>query len=244
MSKFSFKEYKKIVEYYKKNLKPKMFDEVKKNSTNFFILRHDVEFSVERAYKLAKFEKQILKIKSSYFFQLRNNAYNILSIENKRKIHKIKKMGHKIGLHFNYKGPADKKKINSELLEQNFIFQKEFNSNYCFFSPHRPSLNQYLLKVSLPKLINTYNPLYFTDFSDAKKNPTKTIYLADSRHTWKYLHPIKLDLIKHRKVQLVFHPDAWTIKGYNKSKNYNKLRDENYTEFNQTLYTETNYLKK
>ena len=71
------------------------------------------------------------------------------------------------------------------------------------------------VEESLMKKVDKYK-------TDAKKNPTKTIYLADSRHTWKYLHPIKLDLIKHRKVQLVFHPDAWTIKGYNKSKNYNK----------------------
>ncbi len=68
MNNFSFSEYKKIILYYKKFLKPVFFDEINKDSNNFFIVRHDVEFSTERALELAKIEKKELNIKSSFFF--------------------------------------------------------------------------------------------------------------------------------------------------------------------------------
>ena len=45
MNNFSFTEYKKIISHYTKFLKPVFFDEINKNSNNFFIVRHDVEFS-------------------------------------------------------------------------------------------------------------------------------------------------------------------------------------------------------
>ena len=74
---------------------------------------------------------------------------------------------------------------------------------------------------------NTYDQLFFNNFEKAKKNKFKTIYLVDSRHEWKYLHPLKLDLSEHRKVHLVFHPDAWSKKGYSKRSNYDLLKKEN-----------------
>ena len=153
-------------------------------------------------------------------------------------------MGHKIGLHFNYKGDNSSIKIKKELLKQSKIFNQEFNNKYNFFSPHRPSKSPFLFKLNNKNLKNTYNEVFFNDFNKAKKDKNKTIYLVDSRHEWKYLHPLKLDLSVHKKVHLVFHPDAWSKKGYAKKNNYDLLKKENAIEFNNTLLTETDYLKK
>ena len=139
MNNFSFQEYKKIIKYYQKFLKPVFFSQIKKKTDNFFTIRHDVEFSIDRALQLAEIEKKDLKVRSSFFFQLRNNSYNLLSYENKKIISTIKKMGHKVGLHFNYKGKNNKKILIKELLSQSKIFNQEFNNQYKFFSPHRPS---------------------------------------------------------------------------------------------------------
>ena len=51
-------------------------------------------------------------------------------------------MGHRVGLHFNYKGKNLKSEIKKELLSQSKIFNKEFKSNYKFFHPtdHRSFL--------------------------------------------------------------------------------------------------------
>ena len=244
MSNFSFNEFKKILKYYKKFLKPVFFDEIKKNTENFFIVRHDVEFSIERAFELAEIEKKELKVKSSFFFQITNNSYNPFSYENKKIIMGIKKMGHKIGLHFNYKGQNSNLKIKKELISQSKIFNELFENDYRFFSPHRPSKFPFLFKLKSKNLNNTYSKLFFNDFEKAKKNVDRIIYLVDSRHEWKYLHPLELDLTIHKKVHLVFHPDAWSKKGYAKKINYDLLKREKSLEFNNTLLTETDYLKR
>ena len=70
MNNFSFKEYKKIIKYYQKSLKPIFFSQIKKNTDNFFIIRHDVEFSTDRALQLAEIEKKDLNVRSSFFFSI------------------------------------------------------------------------------------------------------------------------------------------------------------------------------
>ncbi|WP_415321017.1 hypothetical protein ABXT63_00785 [Candidatus Pelagibacter sp. Uisw_092] len=68
MNNFSFQEYKKIIKHYQKFLTPILFSQIKKNSNNFFTIRHDVEFSVDRAFQLAEIEKKDLNVRSSFFF--------------------------------------------------------------------------------------------------------------------------------------------------------------------------------
>ena len=242
MNSFSFTEYKKIIRYYKKFLKPILFHQIKKESKNFFTVRHDVEFSTERALELARIESKDLKIKTSYFFQITNNSYNLFSYQNKKIINDIKNLGHKIGIHFNYKGKNSKFTISKEFYKQVKIFKEFYKFNYKFFSPHRPSKSPYLFSFNYNNFKNTYNKIYFNEFEVAKKDPNKIIYLVDSRHVWKYLHPLNLNLKKHKKVHLTFHPDAWSKNGYNKRKNYLLLQKEKSNEFIKTLREETDYL--
>lgn len=243
MNSFSFTEYKKIIKYYKKFLNPILFDQIKKESKNFFTVRHDVEFSIERALELAKVESNDLKIKTSYFFQITNNSYNLFSYQNRKILDDIKNMGHKIGIHFNYKGKNSKVAIRKEFNKQIKIFKEFYKLNYKFFSPHRPSKTPNLFRFNYNNFRNTYNKDYFNEFVVAKKDSNKIIYLVDSRHMWKYLHPLNLNLKKHKKVHLTFHPDAWSKKGHNKSKNYLLLQKEKSNEFLKTLREETDYLE-
>ena len=104
-----------------------------KIQNNFFIVRHDVEFSTERALELAKIEKKDLNIRSSFFFQITNNSYNLLSYENRKIISSIQNMGHRVGLHFNYKGKNLKSEIKKELLKSIKNFNQEFKMNTNFF---------------------------------------------------------------------------------------------------------------
>ena len=64
------------------------------------MLRHDIEFSIDRAYELAKIEKG-LGVVSTYTVQVRNNTYNAFSEKNIDLIKRIKDLGHHIGLHQN-----------------------------------------------------------------------------------------------------------------------------------------------
>ena len=95
---FSYNEYKNIIELVKQNIPIKDFADVTEKTKKYCVIRHDIEFSLDRAYKLAKIEQQ-LGVSSTYTVQLRNNTYNALSYKNIIIIHEIKQLGHKIGLH-------------------------------------------------------------------------------------------------------------------------------------------------
>ena len=93
---FSYNEYKNIITLIKDNLPIIDFSEVqtvnrdfKFATDKFCVLRHDIEFSVDRAYELAKVEKE-LGVTSTYTVQLRNNTYNALSEKNIDLIKRIK----------------------------------------------------------------------------------------------------------------------------------------------------------
>lgn len=75
------------------------------NYSNFnkaVILRHDVDFSLEKALEMAEIEKKE-EVQSTYFILLSTNFYNIFSKESCDIIKKIQSLGHNIGLHFDEK---------------------------------------------------------------------------------------------------------------------------------------------
>ena len=67
--------YKNIINLVKTHLPIVDFSEVDKKTKKFCVLRHDIEFSIDRAYELAKIEKE-LGVISTYTVQIRNNTYN------------------------------------------------------------------------------------------------------------------------------------------------------------------------
>ena len=93
---FSYKEYISIISKYSNILK-NIADIDQSNP--FAFIRHDVEFSPMRAYKMANIELK-MNVKTNYYFQTISNAYNVTSITNRKLIKEIKKIGHNIVLHF------------------------------------------------------------------------------------------------------------------------------------------------
>ena len=109
---FSYREYGEIISSIQKYLPVLDYSEVNNSTNKFCVIRHDVEFSVDRAYDLAKYE-HLLGIKTSYMFQIRNNCYNPFSDKNLEKIKLIAEMGHEIGLHAHMDALKDIKYISS-----------------------------------------------------------------------------------------------------------------------------------
>ena len=75
-------------------------DVVDQKLDKFCVLRHDIEFSVDRALQLAYIESS-LGVESTFTVQLRNNTYNALSEKNIEAVSQIRDLGHHIGLHQN-----------------------------------------------------------------------------------------------------------------------------------------------
>jgi len=205
---FTEKNYRSILRLAKKNYRFISFEQYKEEGKNI-LWRHDIDFSVHRAYKLANIEAEE-KVCSTYFIHLHNDYYNALELEITNLIKSITDMGHEIGLHFDtsyYSLKSDNRKeleaclkLEKELLEA--IFKKEIK----VFSFHNPEGTEDWTKIGdekIAQMINTYSE-YF-------KN--KYEYCSDSNGYWRHkrLKDV-LEIAEEEKLQILTHPECWTPK--------------------------------
>lgn len=215
---------------------------------SFIILRHDVEFSPARAYDLARFESEN-GVTSTYFFQLTNNAYNVLSGLNISRLREILGMGHRIGLHFHVHEMKDRGIIAQRIIEECAVLSSFLGMDIDCFSFHRPPSFVLEHPISLDKIINAYGSEYFTYSENPKSlDPTQSIkYVADSCNRWNYVSPWDRPCFemfeKFPKVQILCHPYSWSECGADTLSNLRNVIAENRAEFVQTLDDETKYVK-
>ncbi len=238
---FSYNEYKNIINLIKNNLPIIDFSEVTEKTKKFCVLRHDIEFSIDRAYELAKVEKE-LGVTSTYTVQLRNNTYNALSEKNIDLIKRIKDLGHHIGLHQNPPlMDLDKLKtyvnVDIQMLEYYYGF---YVDRFAFHRPKKEYLKEYF---QLDGKINCYDKKFFHYF-DEKPDNINVLYLADSNHEWKYGYPLDYDFSKIDKLQLLTHPYSWTETGGDNYSNFLSLIRERNKELIYSMNTETNTFPK
>lgn len=240
---FSYDEYKTIIHLIQTSHKAENFDTARYKS-QFIIMRHDVEFSVSRAYQLALLEAKE-SFYSTYFFQLTNNAYNLLSLQNRQMINEIAQLGHHVGLHFHLNGLTDLSIICSEIQKQIHILNEMFPFTINSFSIHRPT--QAILKANLkfPNLINAYEDDFFSFVENMQLEVPTICYLSDARHQWNYgLFP-SLELFKHyNKIQILTHPYSWTPQGFDNLNNFRTLLAEKSTEYIETINSECKHFKE
>ena len=98
------------------------FSEVNDEVHSFCVLRHDIEFSIDRALEMARIEHEDLNVHSTYTVQLRNNTYNALSQKNIEAIQEIESMGHYIGLHQHPPMMEDEVLVDYILIDIHFLF--------------------------------------------------------------------------------------------------------------------------
>src|SRR2546428_703298 len=76
-----------------------MRDAVQAPDRRVLMLRHDVDFSLAYALKMAAAE-QAMGVRSTYFILLYNDYYNPLAPGGRRLVEQVAAMGHEIGLHW------------------------------------------------------------------------------------------------------------------------------------------------
>ena len=237
---FSYAEYRNIITLVKNSLPIMDFSEVS-GVDSFCVLRHDIEFSIDRALTMARMEHDDLGVHSTYTVQLRNNTYNALSQKNIEAIQEIESMGHYIGLHQNPPMMEDEELVDYilkdiETLEHYYGFEVDR------FAFHRCGSNPGILEkyVEVPNKINCYAKDFFHYFSGKKPEDLRVHYLADSNHEWKYGHPFHIDYWDiPQKMQLLTHPYSWTDEGYENTDNYTELIRERNEELIHSMNTET-----
>ncbi len=241
MNNFSYSEYKNIINLIKVYLPIVDFSDIDDDIEKFCVIRHDIEFSLDRALIMAKIEANELGISSTYTIQLRNNTYNAISEKNIKLVREIRELGHKIALHQN---PPD---LQAAALTENILKDIEVLENYYEFDIdrfafHRCGLNPHLLAwyVKVPDKINCYGKRYFQYIKGKIPKKLNVYYLSDSNHKWKYGHPLELNFENVNKLQLLAHPFSWTKNGYSNYGNFVSLIRERNEEMIYSMNSETN----
>lgn len=234
---FSFDDYREIVRAIKATGRYATYEEAL-DKDSFIIMRHDVEYSVERAHALAKVEES-MDFRSTFFFQWTNNSYNILSRKNRDILSDMHERGQHIGLHFALNGMTDMRVIRERIKQEIDMLSNMLGFEINSFSIHRPSPDVLAENIKISGIINAYQDDFFT--FDPKATPESELdvkYLSDANHVWRYGYPDEETINKYGKVQILTHPFAWTKKGYDNLENYKTLVNEKYVELIDSIDNE------
>lgn len=192
---YNLQKYKNlIISLLNAGLKPTINWKGKLNS-NSLLLRHDIDFSIEYAYELAKAEYS-LKIQSTFFFMLSSDMYNLISTHNQKLVNEIINMNHKVSIHYD---------LNSYKNFDNFIYKKKlfeniFHSKVDIVSIHRPGNFLFNNNSKIAGIPHTYQDVYFKQIE----------YISDSggRDVFPSIHKY-LNSPRRTGLQLLIHPIWW-----------------------------------
>ncbi len=185
-----------------KNKYPFCFYDEIAGKDEFILWRHDIDFSVNRALRLAEVENK-LNVKSTFFIHLHSEYYNVFEKEISDKIHKIISLGHQVGLHFDthYYNIDNESNLEQKILLEADIIKKFFDVEVSVFSFHNTTpFTMACQKDSYAGIINTYAALF----------QTQVEYCSDSNGYWRYKR--MLEVIKNNdsgKLQILTHPEWW-----------------------------------
>jgi hypothetical protein len=173
--------------------------------TRFILWRHDCDFSLNRALRIAQIEHEE-GIISTYFINPHCDFYNVLEKGQSELIKKIISLGHRIGLHFD----ASYYTINSETELEELIareadwFRQWFNIDLKVFSFHNPTtMIVQCEKSHYGGLINCYSEFF-------KKHVP---YCSDSNGYWRFrrLYEV-LEEAQDPCLHILTHPCWWQEK--------------------------------
>jgi hypothetical protein len=172
------------------------------------ILRHDIDFDVEKALELARHEAAGLPdhtIQSTYFVLLNTDFYNVFSKTVYAMLKEIIALGHTIGLHFDetkyfYSDVFPKDLIVQSIQKETQLLEQIIEQPVRAVSMHRPSKTTMEADIVIPGVVNSYSQLFFREFK----------YISDSRHAWREDAEGIVSSGEHRMLHILTHPFWYT----------------------------------
>lgn len=173
---------------------------------NLCLWRHDIDLSIQRAYRLAQIEAEE-EVKATYFVHLHSEFYNALETENTDLIWKIRDLGHDIGLHFDPAFYTFRLKTDQDLLDwltfERDIVQKAFQTKVEAFSIHNPDVGKWpsIEQDEVGGMVNAYGQYFKQNYG----------YCSDSNGYWRFrrLKDV-LEAAEEERLQVLTHPGWWT----------------------------------
>ena len=199
---FTFDEYERLLKVAKSNFIFQDYRSSFENGRNI-IWRHDVDFSPNRAHKMALLEKEA-GVNTSYFFQLSSKFYNLFEEEVRERISCIRELGHEVGLHFDQSiyEVNSSAELESKLNFERDVFEELTESKISTFTLHNPTLSNAHKIDSLYAvgLFNASHASFVGNFT----------YCSDSNGLWKYRNAMEvLRDPSSKNVYLLTHPEWW-----------------------------------
>ena len=206
-----FEKYESLLErFLDKSYKFIFFPELKIREKSQIILRHDVDLDLDLALQMAIIENS-LGIKSTYFFLLRTDSYNLISDTSHDIVYQIKELGHSVSLHFDM---LLYENVKDGLHKEKGIFSHYFKTEVDIISIHRPTDNFLKNPESYFNVENTYEKKYLKNIQ----------YFADSGGSFRFGYPTQSSAFKNNdNIQLLIHPVWWIIDGNDVKNKVNKV---------------------
>lgn len=169
------------------------------------IWRHDVDFSMHRAARLAEIEAEE-GATATYFVNPRCPFYNLLEPEIAPLLDRIRGLGHEIGLHFDTsaygRATWSAAELERALSRERSILELILGETVKAFSWHDPSASNVLgfNADEIDGMFNAYS-------ASLQRNYT---YCSDSNGYWRFQPMADVIAAGHPRLHLLTHPEWWT----------------------------------
>lgn len=168
------------------------------------ILRHDVDFDMEKATMFAEMEADIserlgVSLSSTYFVLLKTDFYNLYTKNNRMRIARIIASGQHIGLHFDEKQYVivnNPRELATTVEEELFDLSRIVGEKVTAVSVHRPSRVFLEADLTFSEAINSYGQKFFRDLK----------YISDSRMQWHEDIDRIVQEKTHKALHILSHP--------------------------------------
>ncbi len=184
------------------------------DSDPFLLLRHDIDFSIERALVMARIE-EALGVTATYFVLLSAPYYNALEARSLRMLREIVSAGHELGLHYevvSLEGVARDRwqgVVEAQCGALSAVLEVEIGT----VAQHKPTRAGVL-----------WAPRGFQD-AYADEFVGRIPYLSDSRMVFD-LEQARRVMSSNARVQLLIHPIWWSERPRNRGEVFGQLSDE------------------
>jgi hypothetical protein len=178
-------------------------DFLEKPEVKHLILRHDVDFSLEAAHKMARIDHE-LGITSSFYFRVHASNYNLFSSKGITLVGDFISMGHEVALHLESGVDLLQNREKWETLDgQISAFESLLGIKIAGFSAHEPA------RLGGLETSDDAKARWNLSYHAYEERFTKEIkYLSDSSGRWRE-GPMTNFIDQFNCLQVLIHPIWW-----------------------------------